>query len=86
MPGGGDAPGNLRLAHNVAPNQFGDVEILPLATTVPGVSCEDLSFLTESDHSMFATGSTRWRAVGRALEPLAQALLPEQLHASAVAL
>ena len=80
------ASGTLRLAHNVAPNQFGDVEILPLATTGLGVSCGDLGFLRESDHSMFATGSTRWRAVGQALEPLAQALLPEQLHASSIAL
>lgn len=81
----GAASGTLRLAHNVAPLNFGDVEILPLQTTVPGVSCQNVSFLTESDHSLFATGSTRWRAVGRALEPFAQALLPEPLHASSIA-
>ncbi len=85
-PVAGTPVGNLRLAHNVAPNQFGDVEILPPATTVPGVSCQDLGFLSGADHSMFATGSTRWRAVTRALDPVVEALLPEPLHASAVAL
>jgi hypothetical protein len=81
---------NLRLAHNVGSN-FGDVEVLPRAPVVPGVSCADLGgnpgFLSAPTKVGAAAGTPdRWSSVGRALEPLARALLPEPLHATSLAL
>lgn len=73
--------GNLRLAHNVAPFAFGNVEILPLAAAVPGVDCDnlpELGFLNSWDRSF--GGSMR-----QAIEPLVRAVLPAPLHATTLA-
>lgn len=68
--------GSLRLAHNVSPFGFGDVEILPPATAP--VVCGDLPVIGS------AQGSSGFMA--GPLRSLARAILPTELHATSIAL
>jgi hypothetical protein len=66
------AEGNLRLAHNIAPFGFGDVEVLPTETP-HGIDCSaPIGFLNE------------WGQ--RSLDWAEKLFLPAELHAAAAAL
>lgn len=82
-------PAALRLAHNVGTN-FGAVEVLPPAGPAPGLNCNDLGGSAfrrapgGAASGVFAWGG--WTRLERTLTPVAHVLLPQELHAAAVAL
>jgi hypothetical protein len=76
----------LRLAHNVSPFGFGDVEILP-RVNAPFLDCsllaEPIGTLERGGLTGFA--SAGWNLLGRTVGPVATAiLLPDELHAAAL--
>jgi hypothetical protein len=74
--------GDLRLAHNVSPFGWGDVEILPLgsASLVPLDCPEPVGTLEHG--GLIGLASAGWSFLGRTVGPLATAiLLPDELHA-----
>jgi hypothetical protein len=74
----------LRLAHNVFPFGFGDVEILP-RVNAPFLDCSNLAVGTLEHGGLIGFASAGWNFLGRTVGPVATAiLLPDELHAAAL--
>lgn len=85
--------GSLRLAHNIYPFNFGDIEILPKymgeSTNPAGLICTSFAMdAGPSDPASWLLGRTlpaRMKQVAGILSPLARFLLPDALNAAVLA-